>query len=78
MLNAVSYTDQASAAPSLITQDLPLLWASLVAFGVSIPAGQVQTHAHIKRVLIALKREQKRRYTPQSAPIIPKLWPGTA
>jgi hypothetical protein len=78
MLNAVPHTDQASAASGLITQDLPLLWASLVAFGALIPAGQVQTHAHIKRVLIALEREQKRRHTPQSAPIMPKLRPGAA
>lgn len=75
MLNRTPYASQAPAALCLITQDLPLLWASLVAFRESVPGELTETHRQIDRILIALEQEQARRYAPPLAPAGSKMRP---
>jgi hypothetical protein len=53
---------QIPAASCLDAQDLPLLWASLIAFREAIPPEETQVHAQIDRVIVALEHEQARRH----------------
>lgn len=78
MLNVLAYPTQVPAAACLITQDLPLLWASLVAFRDAVPGELTETHRQIDRVLIALEQEQARRYTPLLTPPVAKAMPTAA
>jgi hypothetical protein len=63
---SIPYTNQIPTASCLDAQDLPLLWASLIAFREAIPPEETQMHAQIDRVIIALEHEQARRHESDS------------
>jgi hypothetical protein len=72
VVTSTAYGDQLPAASCIVTQDLPLLWASLVAFREAIPPEETRVRAQIDRLITALEHEQARRHEPgrQAAEII--------
>lgn len=73
MVTSVPSGNRLPAESYLITQDLPLLWASLVAFRDMLTPHDTQVRARISRVITALEREQARRQVPGQADTLVRI-----